>query len=127
MTDKHILTPMKRAKGIGGSHSGVPHWIHQRITALANLPLVIWLIYSMMKMKGANYVEFTAWLAEPLNAGLMILLILSVFYHATLGLQVVVEDYIHCKCLKLAKLIAMKLFFIALGAACIFSVLKVAL
>ncbi len=127
MTDHHIVTPMKRAKGLGGGHSGVPHWMHQRITALANIPLVIWLIYSVMKLAGANYLEFTTWLSNPLHAGLMILLILSMFYHATLGLQVIYEDYISCKCLKLAKIIGAKLFFIALGVACIFSILKVAL
>lgn len=126
MTEKQILTPMKRAKGIGG-HPGVSHWLHQRITAAALLPLVVWLVFSVMRLKGANYMEFTAWLAQPWNAGLLILLILASFYHAALGLQVVYEDYISCKGLRLIKVIGAKLFFIALGAACLFSILKVAL
>lgn len=127
MTEKQIVTAMKRAKGLGGGHSGVPHWLHQRVTAVAALPLMVWLVYSVMKLKGANHAEFTDWLSQPLNAGLMILLILCLFYHAALGLQVVYEDYIHTPCLRLAKIVGMKLFFIALGAACIFSILKVAL
>lgn len=121
-----IQTPMARARGLGSAKSGVGHWWHQRITAIANIPLVIWLVYSIVQLKGADYEVFSTWLAEPVNAVLMILFIISTFYHAVLGSQVVVEDYIESECLKIAKLIVQKLVFIALGVACIFAVLKVA-
>ena len=119
-------SPLKKAKGLGSAHHGVDHWMMQKITAIANLPLVLWFVLSMVSMQGASHAAFTAWLAEPLNAILMILLIISVFYHAKLGTQVVVEDYISCKCLRLIKLIGQKLFFFAIAVACIFSVLKIA-
>lgn len=118
---------MSRAKGHGSAHEGTHHWMHQRLTAIANLPLVIWLIWSVASLNGATHAEFTAWLAQPWNAVLMILLIISVFYHAVLGAQVIIEDYIHCGWFKMLKLIGNKLFFFALGIACIFSILKIAL
>lgn len=129
MSDKPspFVTCTARAKGLGAAHEGTHHWMMQRVTALSNLVLVLWLVYSIVSLKGATHEVFVAWLALPWNAVLMILFILSTFYHATLGIQVVVEDYIHTRCLKLAKLIGMKLFFVALGVASIFSILKIAL
>lgn len=121
-----FLSPLAKAKGLGSAHEGMHHWLNQRITAIANIPLVIWLLVNTIRMRGASYEVFTAWLAQPVNAVLMILLIVSVFYHAVLGTQVVIEDYIHNKGFKLFKLIGTKLFFLALAIACIFSVLKIA-
>jgi succinate dehydrogenase / fumarate reductase membrane anchor subunit len=121
-----IQSPLGKAKGLGSAHEGVHHWMMQRVTAIANLPLVLWMVYSIFSLQGATYVEFTTWLAQPLNAVLSILFILSIFYHAVLGCQVVVEDYISCRWFRLTKLIGMKLFFTALAVACIFSVLKIA-
>lgn len=121
-----LKSPLARAKGLGSISEGADHWISQRITAIANIPLMIWLVYSIINMIGASYYEFGAWLAEPLNAILMILVVLSTFYHAVLGSQVVIEDYIHNEGFKLFKLIGQKLFFIAMGVAAIFSILKVA-
>lgn len=120
------VAPLKKAKGFGSAHHGVDHWMKQKITALANLPLIIWLIVSMIGLQGATYLEFTTWLAHPINAILMILLIISVCFHAKLGAQVITEDYVSCKALRLAKLIGQKLFFFAIAVACIFSVLKIA-
>lgn len=123
---KTIQSPLARARGLGSAHDGVDHWFKQRLTAIANIPLVLWLIYSIVSLRGADFYTFTTWLAEPMNAILMILFILSAFYHAKLGTQVVVEDYIHHEGFKMTKLIGMKLAFLALGVACIFSVMKVA-
>jgi len=122
-----IQSPLARARGYGSAQEGSKHWFHQRVTAIANIPLVLWLIYSILKLQGADYTTFTTWLAHPINAVLMILFILSIFYHAVLGSQVVIEDYVHTEWFKLAKLIGIKLFFTAASIACIFSVLKVAL
>ena len=125
--DKGIKSPLARARGLGSAGHGSDHWMKQRITAIANIPLVLWLVYSIVSLKGASHAEFTSWLAEPVNAILMILLIISVVYHAVLGSQVVVEDYIHSEWFKTLKLIGNKLFFFALAVACIFSILKIAL
>ncbi|MGH1402661.1 MAG: succinate dehydrogenase, hydrophobic membrane anchor protein [Alphaproteobacteria bacterium] len=124
--NSEFVAPLKQAKGLGSAHNGTDHWLKQKITAIANIPLIIWLIVSIIGLQGASYDQFTAWLSQPLNAVLMILLIISVVYHAKLGTQVVAEDYISCKALRLMKLIAQKLFFLALAIACIFSVLKIA-
>ena len=122
-----LKSPLARARGLGSAHEGADHWMAQRMTALANLPLVIWFVYSFIKMHDASHAEFTSWLAEPLNAILSILFVISTFYHAVLGSQVVVEDYIHTEWFKTLKLIGNKLFFTGLGIACIFSILKIAL
>lgn len=125
MTEK-LVSPLAKARGLGSAHHGVHHWFNQRITAIANIPLVIWFVVNVVLLRGAPYEVFTAWLAQPVNAILMILLIISAFYHAFLGSQVVVEDYIHHKGFKMFKLISMKLFFLAAGIACVFSILKIA-
>ncbi len=125
--DHGMKTPLARARGLGSAKEGTNHWFMQRVTAIANIPLMIWLIYSVLDMRGAGYSEFTYWLGQPMNAILMILVILSTFYHAKLGSQVVVEDYIHNEGFKMVKLIGMKLFFFGAGVACIFSILKIAL
>ncbi|MGH1375371.1 MAG: succinate dehydrogenase, hydrophobic membrane anchor protein [Alphaproteobacteria bacterium] len=118
--------PLKTAKGLGSAHEGTDHWLKQKITALANVPLILWLIFSIIGLQGASYAEFTGWLAQPLNAILMILLIVSVTYHAKLGTQVITEDYISSEGFKMVKLIGQKIFFFAIAVACIFSVLKIA-
>ncbi len=122
-----IKTPLARARGLGAAHQGLHHWVVLRITAIACIPLVIWLAYSVADLAGAGYEQARAWLASPLNAILMILFVLAVFYHAVLGCREIVEDYIHHKGFKIFKLVAMNLFFCALAVVCIFSVLKVAL
>lgn len=121
-----IQSPLAKARGAGSAHNGVDHWIHQRITAVANIPLMLWLVWSVVNMQGWTYDAFTAWLAMPVNAILMILAVISVFYHAALGVQVIVEDYVHFEPCKIMKLVALRLFFFAAGVACIFSVLKIA-
>ena len=123
--DKYVA-PLKKAKGLGSAHEGVDHWMKQKITAIANIPLVLWLICSIVSLQGASYGEFTSWMAQPVNAILMILLIISVCIHAKLGAQVITEDYISNRAFRMVKLIGQKLFFFGIAVACIFSVLKIA-
>ncbi len=118
---------MARARGLGSTKSGSGHWLAQRITAISNMILMVWAICSVTSLIGSDYESFVSWLSTPINAILMILFIISTFTHAVLGAQVVVEDYIHNEGFKLFKLIGMKLFYMALGLACIFSILKIAL
>ncbi|MCB9963386.1 MAG: succinate dehydrogenase, hydrophobic membrane anchor protein [Rhodospirillales bacterium] len=121
-----LKTPEARVSGLGSAKSGVHHWMMQRVSAIAAVPLVIWIIWAICRYDFTSYMVFKGWVAEPVNAILLILLVISVFYHAVLGAQVVVEDYISREGLKFVKLISQRLFFFALGVACIFSILKLA-
>lgn len=124
--DNKFQSPLGKAKGLGSAHTGTHHWLMQRVTAIILLPLILWLVYSIFSLQGATYTEFTAWLANPLNAILMVFFIVTGMYHSVLGNQVIIEDYISHKWFRLAKLIGQKVFFTALGIACIFSILKIA-
>ena len=122
-----LITPIARARGLGAAREGVGHWKAQRLTAIANVVLVLWFVFSAMALAGAGYEEVRAWLASPLAATLMILLVISVFYHASLGLQVVIEDYVHHPGIRIAALIAVRLVVAWLAVACIVATLMVAL
>jgi succinate dehydrogenase / fumarate reductase membrane anchor subunit len=122
-----VRSPIARVRGLGAAREGVGHWSRQRLTAISNLLLLLWFVFSAVALAGAGYEEVRAWLAAPVSASLMILLIVSTFYHARLGLQVVVEDYVHQEPARLAILIAIPLVMTALAVICIVAVLKVSL
>ena len=121
-----LRSPLGSARGLGAAKSGTHHWWMQRVTAIALLPLMLWLVYGLACMAGADHATVVAWLSQPLTAVGMILLLAAMFYHSQLGLQVVIEDYVHDEGAKIASLILMKFAHIALAAAGIFAVLKVA-
>lgn len=121
-----LRTPLARARGTGSAKEGVHHWWTQRVTALALLPLVLWFVVSLVSVAGAGHAEFVAWAGSPLNTALLILLLISVFYHAMLGLQVVIEDYVHAEGLKHAALLTVNFGLILLAAIAILSVLRLA-
>lgn len=129
MTKKteRIQSPLARARGLGSAHHGVRHWMHQRITALALIPLSIWLVWSILSLRGVPHMEFIAWLSQPLHAVLMIFFVIAAFYHTALGMQVIIEDYVHCKCAKMASLIGLNLFFLGGALACLYAILRIAL
>lgn len=102
-------------------------WIALRVSSIIAIPLTFWLVLNVTGLVGAPYEVFIAWLHYPLNAALMIVSILVFFYHAALGVHEIVEDYVHNEALKKAGLCLKKLAFIAVGAVCVLSVLKVAL
>lgn len=88
-------TPLARAAGLGAARSGFSHWWTERVTAAALVPLTLWFAGSLIAYSRSDYDTFTSWLSAPVPAVLMILLLIALFWHAALGLQVVIEDYVH--------------------------------
>lgn len=119
-------TRVGRVRGLGSAKSGVHHWIAQRITAVGNIILVLWLIASLVYMPGLDYGAVTGWLAQPLVAVPMMLMLVSVFYHLKLGLQVLIEDYLHEEGTKLFALLLLNFYAIGGAALGIFSIAKIA-
>lgn len=122
-----LKSPVSRANGLGSAKSGLDHWLMQRITAVMNLGLGLWLIYSLVFCVGSTYTEAFEFVSTPINAILLILFILSSFYHAVLGSQVVIEDYVHNEGFKIFKLLGQRILFFGMAVACVFSILQVAL
>ena len=122
-----ILSDMKKAKGLGSAHHGAMHKLAHDITTLLNIPLVAWVMYSIFSLRNASYGEFVAWMSNPISIVMAILFVVVTLKHFALELQVVMEDYIASKGLRMVKIVGMKLFFFALGVTTIISILKVAL
>ncbi|MDR3441080.1 succinate dehydrogenase, hydrophobic membrane anchor protein [Telmatospirillum sp.] len=120
-----LRSPLGRVRGLGSAKQGVSHFLWQRLTAVALVPLAIWFVISVVSLAGADYSHFRTWLSWPGNTTLMILLIFAVFRHAQLGVQVVVEDYVHDAGLKLVSLIAVKFIALFFGVFAAVSVLRV--
>ena len=118
---------LKPALGLGAAKEGVHHWWMQRLTAIALVPLGIWFAASVVLLEGASYKRVSTWIGDPVVSVLLILTVGTLFFHLKLGLQVVIEDYIHTKLIKFSCLVANTFLNIALGLVCIFSVLKVTL
>lgn len=119
-------TSIGRVRGLGSAHEGTHHWLHQRITAGSNLLLMTWLIVSLVRLPDLGYATVQAWLSAPVAAVPLILLVISVFYHLRLGLQVVIEDYQHDET-RIVLLTLLNYFVVAASVLAIFSILKVAL
>lgn len=121
-----IRNPLARARGLGSARDGVGRWIALRVSAVANVFLILWFSWFLCGAIGSDYIAFTDRLAEPFHAVAMILFTISMFWHAAIGLREIVEDYIGCEALRIAALIGLYMTFFALAAACVFSVLKIA-
>jgi succinate dehydrogenase / fumarate reductase membrane anchor subunit len=119
-------TPLKTARGLGSAKDGTAHWWAQRLTALALIPLTIWFVASVAALAGADHGAFIQWLGSPLVATLMIVLIVATFHHGQLGLQVVIEDYVHNEPVKIALIVGIKGLSVVLAVAAIVAVLRVA-
>lgn len=119
-------TRLGRVRGLGSARSGTHHWISQRITAIGNLVLVLWLITSFFFLPGLDYGSVTGWLAQPIVAVPMMLMTISIFYHLKLGLQVVIEDYLHEDAGKIFALVLLNFYAVAGAALAIFSIAKIA-
>ena len=119
-------TSIGRVRGLGASHHGAHHWLVQRTTAIANVVLMSWLLVSFIMLGDFDHGSVVKWLSQPISAVPMMLLVVTLFWHARLGLQVLIEDYIHDAGSKFALMSALNLTVFGGGAFAIFSVAALA-
>jgi len=124
---RSMQTPLAAVRGLGSAKSGLHHWWNQRMTAVAMVPLVIWMVSLCILMTGASYQDALAIASHPANATVLILFVVVGFWHAILGLQVILEDYVAAEGLRLVLIVVIRMFAIALAALSILSILRVAL
>lgn len=120
----HFVTPNKKAHGLGSVKTGVHHWWVQRVTSIALVPLTLWVVFAVASLVGQDYAEVSAWFAKPFTTVMLTLFVAVATYHASLGLQVIIEDYIHHQAAKIALLIAVKLALVLLGTFCVVVLLR---
>lgn len=120
-----MRTPLARIKGLGASGHGVEHWWLHRVTAVSNIPLVVAFVIIVASLAGRPWAEAIRIVSNPFVALLLVLCVISVTNHMRLGLQIVIEDYVHDKGLKIAAVIANNFFAAVIAAVCLFSILKI--
>jgi succinate dehydrogenase / fumarate reductase, membrane anchor subunit len=121
-----MRSPLGRATGLGSAKEGVEHWWRQRLTAVALVPLSLWFVAVVLQLLGADYETARHAMGRPLPAVLMLLLVIAGFWHGALGLQVVIEDYVHAEWARLGLVALLRLFAVALAVAAVFAVLRMA-
>lgn len=121
-----MISPLAKAKGLGSAKAGMHHWKAQRLTAIAMLPLSIWLICKIICLSNGSHADMVAWLQQPVSAALLILLLASIYYHMALGLQVVIEDYVQVTWIKITLLLITQFGSTILALASIVSVIRIA-
>ena len=122
-----MRTPLARVRGLGSARSGTEHFWHQRLTAIANIPLVIFFIGFVIAHLGADAAQVTASLRNPFIAIALALAFISVLWHMRLGMQVIIEDYVHAPGAHLAALIANNFFTVILGVAALYAIAAMSL
>jgi succinate dehydrogenase / fumarate reductase membrane anchor subunit len=122
-----MATPLGKVRGLGASGRGTGTFWRQRVTALANIPLVIFLILSIVSHIGAGYAELRAYLAQPVVAILMLALVISAAIHMRIGLKEIIEDYVHGEGARLVAILLANVFAMGVGLACVFAIVKISL
>jgi succinate dehydrogenase / fumarate reductase membrane anchor subunit len=122
-----MATPLKKVRGLGAAHGGTETFWRQRLTALANIPLVIFLILSIVSHIGADYAAVRAYFAQPVVAVLMLALVISAAIHMRIGLKEIIEDYVHSYGAKIAAIVLATFFAAGIGLAAALAILKIGL
>ena len=122
-----LQSPVGRVLGLGSAGEGAAHWWSQRVTSVALVPLGLWFVFSLVRLPDLGYVTVAAWMAAPVNAVLLALLLGTTIYHSMLGVQVVVEDYVTHHGLKILTMLLLQFIHIVLAALGLFAVLRIAL
>lgn len=120
-------TPLARVRGLGSAREGAHHWWIERLTSVSTLLLFLWLLVSLFRLPGLDYRDVVEWLQGPLAAVPMLLLILSTFWHLKLGMQVILEDYVHEEGWKFLSILLLNFATVTGAAFALFAVLKIAL
>ena len=120
-----MRTPLAKVRGLGSAKSGVHHWWHQRLTAIAMVPLVLSAIYLVFRIAGSNYNQAISLLQNPFYAAILLLLIITGFWHCMLGIQVVIEDYVGSEWGRITSIMIVKAILILLATLSALSLLKI--
>lgn len=126
-TNVTMRTPRARVKGLGASGHGAGHFWVQRLTAAANAPLMLAFVVIVALMANRSYPEAVALMSHPLVALILILAVISVTAHMRIGMQVIIEDYVHDKTLKLLSLLANNFYAVVVAVACLYAIVRVSL
>jgi succinate dehydrogenase / fumarate reductase membrane anchor subunit len=119
-----LNTPLKTARGLGSAKSGTEHFWLERVTSIASLPLVLFALYFIVSRLGATRAEMVASLDNPFVALMLVLAVISIFWHMKLGMQVIIEDYVQGHAMKIAMLLLNTFYTVALGAAALYAILR---
>ncbi len=123
-THATIRSPLAKVRGLGSANDGTDHFWKQRLTAISNVPLIMFLVWLVARYAGADYATVKAAFRQPLIAIPLLLLVLSSIYHMRIGMQVIIEDYVHSEGRKVLALALNTFFAIVVGLTCVFAVLK---
>lgn len=121
----NMRTPLGQVRGLGSAKDGTMHFWRQRVTAVANVPLTLFLVYAVITQVGAPYEEMREFIGHPLVSLLFLALVVSATLHMKLGMQVIIEDYVHVETTKLACLLLNSFFSIGVGLSAVFAILKI--
>ncbi len=121
-----LRNPLAKAHNHGSAGEGVGHWWALRFTAILLVLLTVWLIYAMASLIGADHATAVAWIGRPFNAAMAILFVVTSIYHGELGLQVVIEDYIHTRATEIMLMVLIRIASIVGGLLAVIAILKMA-
>jgi succinate dehydrogenase / fumarate reductase membrane anchor subunit len=125
--DGSLRNPLKTARSFGSAQSGVHHWWVQRVTAVALIPLGLWFIWFALALSHADFATARAQIGHPVHAVLLVALVVALFWHGALGLQVVIEDYVHTRWKEVALQLAVRFGAFLVAVSCLFAIARIAL